>query len=328
MSDPSSDARRLLSVAARVHIPQLGGTAIALKTTGTEPTRQPAYDLRKHKREVSTRYLKRISAGLSFNEDVVKERGPETIPYRSEELKRLFRAETKRKPPSTQQRKWAPRPLSHFRCMGKDPNREEGKGIEIPPPLPSPPSRLGFRRKTPQRSVQSSKASPVATDRWEKYILTQLSDSAADLLIRKSSGGGEEKDALARFMENYRKEGRRVYERVKPKEDTEEERSNTPKENDTKTKKVANFRDDWLAKTKIVPGVGNDLIRFDNGDEYEKVLTVSYPENPKTYSEKTRRLASPAELIKGHRRWKDFPAPVEARKNIFKIGNLLLFYLG
>lgn len=167
----------------------------------------------KSSKDISRSYLKKISTGLAFNEDVLQDRAPHTLPYNEDELNTVFR--------------------TGGLCHAKGPSiglvgRHDTRGVVKRHAL----CHLTGPRKL--KPLRRSKTSPAITDiertipattktkvtqsftentllqgssqhEWDQFVLACLSKSTAQWIISEQSTGSD-KERLSSFYEKRIKE--------------------------------------------------------------------------------------------------------------------------
>lgn len=167
----------------------------------------------KSSKDISRSYLKKISTGLAFNEDVLQDRAPHTLPYNEDELNTVFR--------------------TGGLCHAKGPSiglvgRHDTRGVVKRHAL----CHLTGPRKL--KPLRRSKTSPAITDiertipattktkvtqsftentlsqgssqhEWDEFVLACLSKSTAQWIISEQSTGSD-KERLSSFYEKRIKE--------------------------------------------------------------------------------------------------------------------------
>lgn len=181
------------------------------KLTDVYTQHHPVTD--KSSKDISRSYLKKISTGLAFNEDVLQDRAPHTLPYNEDELNTVFR--------------------TGGLCHAKGPSiglvgRHDTRGVVKRHAL----CHLKGPRKL--KPLRRSKTSPAITDiertipattktkvtqlftentlsqgssqhEWDEFVLACLSKSTAQWIISEQSAGSD-KERLSSFYEKRIKE--------------------------------------------------------------------------------------------------------------------------
>ena len=168
----------------------------------------------KSDKNISRSYLKKVSTGLVFNEDVLQDRAPHTLPYKEGDLHAVFRSGG----------------LFHAKANTVGPGgRHDTRGVvkrhalcHLKGPKKLKPLRrskispattdTGKHIPTPKVHV---KVMPSSTDtalsksavkhEWDEFVLACLSQSTAKWIINEQSSGSD-KERLKSFFEKRNKE--------------------------------------------------------------------------------------------------------------------------
>ena len=162
----------------------------------------------KSSKDISRSYLKKISSGLAFNEDVLQDRAPHTLPYNEDELNAVFRTGG----------------LSHAKGHMVGPvGRHDTRGVvkrhalcHLKGPRKLKPLR---RSKTTPAITNTEKLIPTTTKvkmtqsssentlhqgsskhEWDEFVLACLSKSTAQWIISEQLTGTD-KERLSSFYE-------------------------------------------------------------------------------------------------------------------------------
>ena len=166
----------------------------------------------KSSKDISRSYLKKISNGLVFTEDVLQDRAPHTLPYNDGDLQGVFKSGS----------------LFHSKAatvglMGRHDTRGvvkrhalcHLKGPRKLKPLKrskTTPATTDSERHTPTPNIKlkpSSTDVPLSKDavthEWDEFVLACLSQSTANWIINEQSHGSD-KERLKSFFEKRNKE--------------------------------------------------------------------------------------------------------------------------
>lgn len=328
-----------MSVASGVTIPQLGERTVVIKPATNVPDK-PVYNLDKDKGEIPRSYLREISRHFTFTEDVVRERGPETLPYRFHPEPELFHArelyhsQPKLIGPVGRHNPRGP-PLSHIPCCFS-----KGGGLEEAARWRAKSKEARRRRSHTSKSNEnqmgltghvistSDSVTGLSTrdrdSRWEEFILTKLSHSAAELIAHRASG--EEKEKLLRIVtkrrekanlpsstENFALASHTVSDTQTSVTSVDEPKLGLTAYSRAACPNLREFKDEVFMKgaLPVHQRERSHTIRLDNELEYEKRLRVSYPQEPGCYSVDAEQLGKPRRVVKGQQRWRELPALLE-----------------
>jgi hypothetical protein len=318
---------RMMPIAARVKIPQLGDRAIGIRPSSKIIDKRTT-NLDKDQGEISVSFLRHVSKDFTFTEDVVRERGPETLPYRFRPESELFRAtESFQSPPKGKNRRG--HHSAHISCCFL-----QEKAVDDHPgyaaktkgavQLHLEQRRLKSREKKKKHSSHVTSASTRnSTDKgilWEEYILDKLSISAAEHLAHKASG--EERERLFQIIAERKEQTRSSMSDVlqfHAIKDSHTDHDNVNKPllgltayTQSAEPKQQDYRDEIIRKGAFpIYQKDHGIIRLNSNLEYEKQLRASYPQEPKSYSVSVSQLKSPNCLVKGHQRWRELPLLLE-----------------
>lgn len=166
----------------------------------------------KSSKDISRSYLKKVSTGLVFNEDVLQDRAPHTLPYNEHELQTVFRtgglchAKTNtvgiggRHDPRGVVKRHAlchlkgPRKLKPLRRAKTTPAITDTEKL-----IPTP------KVKAMQSSTDTALSKDAARHEWDEFVLACLSQSTAKWIINEQSAGSD-KERLNSFFEKRVKE--------------------------------------------------------------------------------------------------------------------------
>ena len=316
-----------MPVAPQVTIPQLGERILRIKKA-PEIVNKSTYNLEKEMVAIPALYLREISRDFTFTEDVVRERGPETLPYpfypEAElfQTRDLLRSQTKYKRSTGRQtpRSHNPRHFFQGENFETHTNSRQDSNKTSQQTQRSHTSKTREKTKgvsshvTPSSSHSHAYLSLNDDKIWEEVILTKLSHSSAERLASRGSGDTRERRLLV---------GRETRERENVNAPQSHKRGNSHAAYDEPTlgltcytqaaePKQRNYRDEVVMKQLLpVHQSEDDRIRLDNDTVYEKRLAVSFPQEPKQYSTDTEQFGTPKYIIHGHRRWKALPVLTE-----------------
>lgn len=247
----------------------------------------------KSSKDISRSYLKKISTGLAFNEDVLQDRAPHTLPYNEDELNTVFR--------------------TGGLCHAKGPSiglvgRHDTRGVVKRHAL----CHLTGPRKL--KPLRRSKTSPAITDiertipattktkvtesftentlsqgssqhEWDEFVLACLSKSTAQWIISEQSTGSD-KERLSSFYEKRIKE---MEETLPSKELSEgatvNEKQTTAKKKLKEEKKSQQALEiHYTPSFTLSPAVGSKKLETDNIFQQE-LLGGAQPVSSKKNSE-------------------------------------------
>ena len=168
---------------------------------------QPVAD--KSTQDISRSYLKKVSTGLVFNDDVLLDRAPHMLPYNEDDLHTVFRngglfqakasavgLGGRHDPRGVVKRHTlchlkGPRKLKPLRQLKTTPARADTeKHITVP----------ACKAKAVQSSTDTALSKDVAKHEWDEYALACLSQSTAKWIINEQSSGSD-KERLNSFLE-------------------------------------------------------------------------------------------------------------------------------
>lgn len=169
----------------------------------------------KSSKDISKSYLKKISSGLAFNEDVLHDRAPHTLPYREDELNVLFRTGglshakgnivgvVGRHDPRGAVRK-------HALCHLKGPRKLKPlrRSKTTPASCVTDKGKLISATSNVKGSLSSTDklaSKQPSKHEWDEFVLACLSKSTAQWIINEQSSGND-KDRLKSFFEKRIKE--------------------------------------------------------------------------------------------------------------------------
>ena len=249
----------------------------------------------KSSKDVSRSYLKKISTGLAFNEDVLQDRAPHTLPYNEDELNTVFRTGG----------------LCHH-AKGHSVGlvgRHDTRGVvkrhalcHLKGPRKLKPLK---RSKTSPAIADTEKAIPAITKanvsqsltentlsqgssqhEWDEFVLACLSKSTAQWIISEQSTGSD-KERLSSFYEKRIKE----MEETPPKdlsagETVHEKRPSAKKKlKEVKEKKSQQALEiHYTPSFTLSPAVGSKKLETDNVFQQE-LLGGAQPVSSKKNSE-------------------------------------------
>lgn len=163
----------------------------------------------KSAQDISRSYLKKVSTGLVFNDDVLLDRAPHMLPYNEDDLHAVFRNGDlfqakasavglggRHDPRGVVKRHTlchlkGPRKLKPLRRSKTTPSRADTeKHITVPT----------CRAKAVHSSTDTASSKDVAKHEWDEYVLACLSQSTAKWIINEQSSGSD-KERLNSFLE-------------------------------------------------------------------------------------------------------------------------------
>ena len=248
----------------------------------------------KSSKDISRSYLKKISAGLAFNEDVLQDRAPHTLPYDEDELNTVFRTGG----------------LCHAKghTIGLV-GRHDTRGVvkrhalcHLKGPRKLKPLR---RSKTSPGITDTEKTIPAITkakvtrsfteksllqesskNEWDEFVLACLSKSTAQWIISEQSTGSD-KERLSSFYEKRIKETEEtppmelsVGETVNEKQSSAKKKLKEMKEKKTQQALEIHYTPSFT----LSPAVGSKKLETDNIFQQE-LLGGAQPLSPKKNSE-------------------------------------------
>ena len=162
----------------------------------------------KSAKDISRSYLKKVSTGLVFNEDVLQDRAPHTLPYSEDNLHEVFRRgglfHAKANAEGLGGRH-DPRGIvkRHALCHLKGPRLKPLRRSKTTPAdaeklIPTP------KIKAVQSSTDTTPSKVAERHEWDEYVLACLSHSTAKWIINEQSSGCD-KERLNSFFENRMK---------------------------------------------------------------------------------------------------------------------------
>lgn len=167
----------------------------------------------KSSKDISRSYLKKISTGLAFNEDVLQDRAPHTLPYNEDELNTVFRTGglCHAKGPSIglvgrhDTRGVVKR---HALCHLKGPRKLKPlRGSKTSPAITDIERTIPATTKTKvtQSFTENTLSQGSSQHEWDEFVLACLSKSTAQWIITEQSTGSD-KERLSSFYEKRIKE--------------------------------------------------------------------------------------------------------------------------
>lgn len=166
---------------------------------------QPLGD--KSAKNISRSYLKKISTGLVFDEDVLLDRAPHTLPYNEDDLNAVFRSGGichANKQAAGFGGRHDPRGVvkRHALCHLKGPRKL--KPLRKAKTMPARAKTEKLLSATKVKGTYSSTAMTLSNDserhEWDEYVLACLSQSTAKWIINEQSSGSD-KERLNSFLE-------------------------------------------------------------------------------------------------------------------------------
>lgn len=181
------------------------------KLTDVYTQHHPVTD--KSSKDISRSYLKKISTGLAFNEDVLQDRAPHTLPYNEDELNTVFRTGglCHAKGPSIglvgrhDTRGVVKR---HALCHLKGPRKLKPlRGSKTSPAITDIERTIPATTKTKvtQSFTENTLSQGSSQHEWDEFVLACLSKSTAQWIISEQSTGSD-KERLSSFYEKRIKE--------------------------------------------------------------------------------------------------------------------------
>ena len=163
----------------------------------------------KSAKDISRSYLKKVSTGLVFNEDVLQDRAPHTLPYSEDDLHEVFRRGGLFHAKSNAEGvggRHDPRGVvkRHALCHLKGPRklkplrRSKTTPADAEKRIPTP------KMKTVQSCTDTTLSKVAERHEWDEYVLACLSHSTAKWIIDEQSSGSD-KERLNSFFGNRMK---------------------------------------------------------------------------------------------------------------------------
>ena len=166
----------------------------------------PVHD--KSSKDISKSYLKKISSGLAFNEDVLQDRAPHTLPYNEDELNVIFRtgglSHAKASTVGLVGRH-DPRGVvrRHALCHLKGPRKLKPLRRSKTTPAITDTENLfpkAAKIKGSLSSTDNALSKPPSKHEWDEFVLACLSKSTAQWIINEQLSGSD-KERLNSFFE-------------------------------------------------------------------------------------------------------------------------------
>ncbi|KAL9983640.1 hypothetical protein ACROYT_G005843 [Oculina patagonica] len=163
----------------------------------------------KSSKDISRSYLKKISSGLAFNEDVLQDRAPHTLPYNEDELNSVFRTgglghHAKGHmvgPVGRHDTRGVVK--RHALCHLKGPRKLKPLRRSKTTPAFTNTEKL-IRTTTKLKAARSSTENALSQEsskyEWDEFVLACLSKSTAQWIISEQSSGTD-KERLTSFYE-------------------------------------------------------------------------------------------------------------------------------
>lgn len=167
----------------------------------------------KSSKDISRSYLKKVSSGLAFNEDVLQDRAPHTLPYNEDELNAVFRTgglcHAKANSVGLVGRH-DPRGVvkRHALCHLKGPQKLKPLRRSKTLPAVTDTEKLiptTNKLKVTQSSTENTLMQGSSKHEWDEFVLACLSNSTAKWIINEQSSGSD-KERLNNFFEKRIKE--------------------------------------------------------------------------------------------------------------------------
>lgn len=247
----------------------------------------------KSSKDISRSYLKKISTGLAFNEDVLQDRAPHTLPYNEDELNTVFRTGglCHAKGPSIglvgrhDTRGVVKR---HALCHLKGPRKLKPlRGSKTSPAITDIERTIPATTKTKvtQSFTENTLSQGSSQHEWDEFVLACLSKSTAQWIISEQSTGSD-KERLSSFYEKRIKE---MEETLPSKELSEgatvNEKQTTAKKKLKEEKKSQQALEiHYTPSFTLSPAVGSKKLETDNIFQQE-LLGGAQPVSSKKNSE-------------------------------------------
>lgn len=167
----------------------------------------------KSSKDISQSYLKKISTGLVFNEDVLQDRAPHTLPYNEDELKTVFRTgglcHAKGHSIGLVGRHDTRGVVKrHALCHLKGPRKLKPLIRSKTLPAITDTERTipaTTKAKVTQSFTENTLSQGSSEHEWDEFVLACLSKSTAQWIINEQSSGSD-KERLNSFYEKRIKE--------------------------------------------------------------------------------------------------------------------------
>ena len=167
----------------------------------------------KSSKDISRSYLKKISTGLVFNEDVLQDRAPHTLPYNEDELNTVFRTGglCHAKGPSiglVGRHDIRGVVKRHALCHLKGPRKLKPLRRSKTLPAITDTGRaitVTTKPKVTQSFTENTLSQGSSQHEWDEFVLACLSKSTAQWIISEQSTGSD-KERLSSFYEKRIKE--------------------------------------------------------------------------------------------------------------------------
>ena len=247
----------------------------------------------KSSKDISRSYLKKISTGLAFNEDVLQDRAPHTLPYNEDELNTVFRTGglCHAKGPSIglvgrhDTRGVVKR---HALCHLKGPRKLKPLRRSKTSPAITDIERTipaTTKTKVTQSFTENTLSQGSSQHEWDEFVLACLSKSTAQWIISEQSAGSD-KERLSSFYEKRIKE---MEETLPSKELSEgatvNEKQTTAKKKLKEEKKSQQALEiHYTPSFTLSPAVGSKKLETDNIFQQE-LLGGAQPVSSKKNSE-------------------------------------------
>ena len=244
--------------------------------------------------DISRSYLKKVSSGLVFNEDVLQDRAPHTLPYNEDELHTVFRvgglfhAKTnavglggRHDPRGVVKR--------HALCHLKGPRKLKPlRRSKTLPSISDTEKLISAPKVKPTQSTTDNASSKNASrHEWDEFVLACLSRSTAKWIIDEQSSGSD-KERLHNFFEKRMKETEEKTASTGQLEtisEQDKQRSAKKKVKDLKGKKSQQTLDiHYTPSFTLSPAVGSKKLETDNIFQQE-LLGGAQPVSSKKSSE-------------------------------------------
>ena len=248
----------------------------------------------KSSKDISRSYLKKISTGLAFNEDVLQDRAPHTLPYNEDELNTVFRTGG----------------LCHSKghTIGLV-GRHDTRGVvkrhalcHLKGPRKLKPLRRSktsaantvsentipatMKAKVTHSFTENSLSPKPSKHEWDEFVLACLSKSTAQWIISEQSTGSD-KDRLSRFYEKRIKETEEAPPEELSVDETVNEKQTSAKKKlkEIKEKKTQQALEiHYTPSFTLSPAVGSKKLETDNIFQQE-LLGGAQPLSSKKNSE-------------------------------------------
>ena len=289
--------------------------------------------------DVPTGFVKQISKGLSFAEDVIEERSPYTVPYVQSKLEYVFREKSvlghKQKLSYGHHKKGHARP--HMPCHLTPINIKTLNEVgdkTIKRSTSSDSFLLGvsdsfdnLRLNLPKENISSLtvhkqipeiKSKKKASHTWDEHVLALLSGSTADVILNNFTPNSQQ-DHLRKFLDSH---SVKLKNNINTKDNSDkviehnDENNNSLRQKDTETKindaVEVYFEDTSSSHDKV---------------HHQKVLQDSFPCSPSLWSRENKNSTKSKHkrLRKGMQKWTEYPKAIQVKSLFISLSCFVSF---